>query len=302
MRRIPVAVTINENYAQHLGVMLSSLARNTSALIDVYILYDKLSPASFSNFEKLSNVRGNLSLHFNQVLDSRFDELFIRLHFPPICYYRFLLPSILPESISKVVYLDPDIVVLEDISALWNVELAGEWVAGVAVAITPERLRALGLRPDSLYFNAGVMLFNLTEWRKRNLEDECFQQTKNFGSLLTFMDQDVLNIVCKDHWAKLPLKLNKTNDFFARPSSQPYAPEEIRLAKGNTGIVHYTGSCKPWHYSCVHPARRLYWNYIHGTPWEGASYEGKGFITTLIKLVPFRFKNILIRLLSRCHW
>ena len=112
------------------------------------------------------------------------------------------------------------------------------------------------------------------------------------------IDQDVLNVVCSDHWTKLPLKWNKTNDFFAWPSSQPYTDEEVRLAGESVGIVHYTGSCKPWHCSCAHPARKLYWDYIEGTPWKGASYQGKGTASVVIRLVPFSMRNVLIRMLS----
>ncbi len=299
MHPIPVVVTINENYAQHLCVMLNSLMQHASERIDVYLLFDELSADSTAKFRDFASQYPNLNLIFKEVADDQFKPLFTCFHFPLICYFRFVLASVLPDTLEKVVYLDPDLVVLEDICGLWNMNISNAWVAGVAVSFN--RHRELGLPAGDPYFNSGVMLFNLAEWRKQNLEKLCFDQAMKLNSVLANPDQDVLNIVCANHWSKLPLKWNKTNEFFAWPSFQPYGKADIRMAKGNVGIVHYTGSCKPWHYSCVHPARKLYWDYIRGTPWEGASLEAKRFSSALIRTIPFRVKNIMIRLLAACQ-
>lgn len=291
--RISAVVTIDENYVQHLGVMLNSLMKHSSADLDVYVLYDGLSDSSMQKLRELALLYEKLTLIFKTVPDSRFENLHLCYHFTKVCYFRFVLSTVLPESLKKVIYLDPDMVVLEDLATLWAEELSDSWVAGVEVQF--DRHESIGLPDDAPYFCSGVMIFNLDAWREYDLSSDCFLRANELGDALLAVDQDVLNIVCQKHWRKLPARWNKTNDFFVHPYELPYERDEVRSAQECNGILHYTGTCKPWHYACVHPERKLYWDYIKGTPWEHSVLEQKNIRTFFIRLVSFRLKNILIK-------
>ena len=51
--------------------------------------------------------------------------MFVDKHLTKDTYLRFLAPEILPDGVSRVIYLDSDLVVLDDIGGLWDIDLAG---------------------------------------------------------------------------------------------------------------------------------------------------------------------------------
>ena len=87
-------------------------------------------------------------------------------------YYRLKLASLLPD-VSKIIYLDCDIIVNSDISELFDVNMDECLVAGVRDI----NRRMLKINPK--YVNAGVLLLNLDMWRKENFEQKLLDYTKN---------------------------------------------------------------------------------------------------------------------------
>src|SRR3546814_19454760 len=86
-------------------------------------------------------------------------------HISHASYLRIFIPEILPDSVEKVLYLDCDIVVRNDIAALWNLSM-GDKVLGAARNLFFVRHDDLGLPAGADYFNAGVLLKNLKSWRE----------------------------------------------------------------------------------------------------------------------------------------
>ncbi len=292
MGKISIAVTIDENYARHFGVMLMSMMDKTRSEIDVYVLFDHFSEETFEKLNAIADRFNGLILLYRPIDNAQFENLHLTRHFPSICYYRFQLGSVLPEQVTRVIYLDPDIIVTDDIQKLWGVEQGNKWLS--AVPFSSRRLSILGLSKSAGYFNSGVLLMNLTEWRKLNLEKACFSKARELGKVLVNPDQDVLNVVCKGNWGRLSLRWNMINGFFSRRALDVWSAEEIHEAKANKGIIHFTGSCKPWHYGSNHPMRKLYWHYLKQTPWKEISPENKSLKSALVRLVPFRWKDTLI--------
>jgi lipopolysaccharide biosynthesis glycosyltransferase len=103
----------------------------------------------------------------------------------PLNYARAYLPEILPACVGRVIYLDSDLVLVDDVAKLWGVELGGAPLAAAEHCqanftryftrrfwADPALLAAAGFfntsRPPC-YFNTGVMLLDLALWRRRNL-------------------------------------------------------------------------------------------------------------------------------------
>ena len=104
------------------------------------------------------------------------------------------LTRILPTYVERVLWLDPDTVVVDDISDLWLTDLSNHYFA----AVEEVRNHNHTLRP---YFNAGVMLMNLTKLENDGKAQEIIDEinTKHYQHL----EQDVLNYLCFMHIRKL---------------------------------------------------------------------------------------------------
>lgn len=97
------------------------------------------------------------------------------------------LTKYIPDE--KVLYLDYDVLVLEDISELWDMDMTDYYFAA---GIEPERSTE-----DFIYCNTGVVMFNLDKLRNDGKDDEAIRllNTKKYR----FPDQDVMNEVCQGH-------------------------------------------------------------------------------------------------------
>lgn len=162
--------------------------------------------------------------------------------------YRLLLPELLPE-LNKIIYLDCDIVVRQDLSALdATVNVAGKLLAAVYEAPIEDqskRWAALGCDPDK-YFNSGFLVMNLARMREEGTSGKLLDALRH-GSL-EFPDQDALNIVCKGRVLLLPPVWNSIRTFFLprykAEFSKQYGPL-TSVAVEAFGNIHYTGG-KPW--------------------------------------------------------
>ena len=118
--------------------------------------------------------------------------------------------------------MDADMIVLKDISLLWQIDLRDN-----AVAAVPDKTKQiwtdkwndwcyqrLQMSPDKPYFNAGLLLMNLDVWRKQNISAACLKFMDENPERVIFDDQDALNWVLKACWLILDLKWNVTTVCF----------------------------------------------------------------------------------------
>jgi len=280
---INIAVSIDRNYVQPLGVMLNSLLVNTRRDVHIYLLHSDLAEEHVAMFDTLISQHDHAAIDYHQIKSKEIDGFSGHGHITNVTYYRFLLPQIMPTSEDKVIYLDPDLVVLSDIEMLWDVELGDAFLAAVPVLTAPrEKILAKG----DAYFNAGVMLINLSQWREHDVMGRSLETAVSLVDYIELADQDILNVIARHRWDKLPLCWNKRPDFYLNKGSSIYSRDEIETARKDIGIIHFTGPIKPWHYACSHPQRGLYLKYRKGTPWEAEPLEGKNFISFVSRMTP----------------
>lgn len=111
---------------------------------------------------------------------------------------RSALTKVFPQH-DRILSIDCDTVVLNDISELWDIDLDDYYVAGVKEPI-------LSQQHGYLYINAGVTMWNLKKLREDGIDDRMIYSLnarKHF-----FVSQDVLNEECKDHILELPPEYN----------------------------------------------------------------------------------------------
>ncbi|MFC3886628.1 glycosyltransferase family 8 protein [Bacillus songklensis] len=253
-----IVTASSDGYAKHLGVMLHSLLENLDNKTDTYIFIIEGNISS-ENKCKLQRVVGrfNLQAEFITIDDDFFHSFENRKisYIGKETYYRIIIPDLLRGDITKALYLDCDLIVKEDISTLWNINIDDYFLAAVEeLGVKKKRKKTLSIPKKFGYFNAGVLLINLQKWREHNILTQVIQYIRDNPTKIKIMDQDGLNAILHDKWLELDPKWNYTTDI------------RNRLHIDNPAIIHFTGRNKPW--NSEHPFKQEYFKYLSSSLWE----------------------------------
>ena len=189
-------------------------------------------------------------------------------------YYRLCAAELLPESINKVLYLDGDIIVLEDLSQIWETSIERKAVAVVSdkLIFSDERQNGLQYPAKAGYFNAGVMLINLAFWRSEKLGPLFLDYIDHHSAAIRFHDQDVLNSVLWDKRILLPLTYNFQVSFLFDEYFKMQASDiqhEILATLNSPNIIHYNTQLKPWNIAYYWmPFYNVWVYYKRKSPWS----------------------------------
>ena len=148
------------------------------------------------------------------------------------------MPELLP-NLDRILYLDADTLVINDLNPLWQTDLQGAFIGCVpdlAVVVAKswgEQL--LGPEKDN-YFNSGVLLLDLNLFRKYSINLYFYQFILETTYFYVLGDQDALNLYFKNAVKLLDIKFNYV---FKLLSTMPKNLEVVT-------ILHFLGPHKPW--------------------------------------------------------
>lgn len=219
---INVFFNIDEGYIPKCKTIIRSILANTKADVCFYIIGVK-------NFK----INGVKTVCFDKPDISILTHTVQIAHITMASTFRLFAPLILPCD--KVIYLDSDLIVLDDIAELWSYE--PEYIAGVPDPMY--RYQAKKNHLKHLYINTGVMVMNLKNLCKLNYMER-IEETQNGGYNLSLLDQDIINIALGDKIEHLPYKWNVFSKIYPETT---YAMIE---ARNNPSIIHWCGRDKPW--------------------------------------------------------
>lgn len=272
---IVIVCAADNQFADALTVMIYSVLKTSSSKnIKLYVLDGGISLLAKNRISTLVNERGN-RIKFLKMDENMFKGYLVSERLTQAIYYRLLIPDLLlGENVQKAIYLDCDLMLNADISELWNVELGRNVLAAVAetnegcrYVSSPRALRLykeLGIPEKNKYFNSGVLVMNLEEWRKRNITAKvCNYLTENREQVI-YHDQDGLNAILWDSWLELPTDWNVMSYLFITEHKHQVInmeKETVEQLRRKPKIVHFTGWKKPWIEECVHPYASLYRKY-----------------------------------------
>lgn len=272
----------DDNFVQHCSVMLASVLLNNQG-VTVWILTEGLTEANRTILKNEVESKGGI---FNCIkVDG---EIISKLpmpshdslsHISAATYYRLLISEILPNTVNKAIYLDCDIIVRGSLNELWNTDI-DNYALGAVHQMWQEVEDAirLGYPIEYGYFNAGVLLINLTYWREHSISSKLLDYlTLNYESILMH-DQDALNAVLYNKTFMLPTKWNMLHYFFYPDSKtvkgihlgklvndyKDYKKQLIYNRK-NPIVIHYVFKPKPWQDNCLHPFVMDYFDYAKKT-------------------------------------
>ncbi|GAB4843506.1 Probable galacturonosyltransferase-like 4 [Ancistrocladus abbreviatus] len=256
--KIHISMTLDANYLRGtMAAVLSMLQHSTCPENFVFhFLAARFEPEIYtsinSTFPYLSfniyrfdsnRVRDKISKSIRQALDQ------------PLNYARIYLADILPSDVGRVIYLDSDVIVVDDVSKLWEVDLGGKVVAAPeychanftnyftgAFWSDPSMAKTFeGRKP--CYFNTGVMVLDVDKWKQEGFTQKVeewmlIQKQKriyHLGSLPPFLLVLAGNIKAVDHrWNQHGLG---GDNFEGKCRS---------LHPGPISLLHWSGKGKPW--------------------------------------------------------
>lgn len=289
-----IIFSINNAYAPYLYVCLKSLLAHIQPE-NKYQAYVLESGVSEEHKRQILSLQcDNLSIEFIDVrkfIDKNVTRAFaVTEHFTPETYYRFFLPQIFP-NLDKVLYLDADTLIMRDISPLFEINIEDNYL-GVTHDCEIVRMsnldgteysdyftKTLGVKIEN-YFQAGVMLVNLTQMRQDSITEKLLSALIKIGTP-KFVDQDILNMVCQNKVKFIPQNWDYTwhlpfiDDDYLKHIGGELALE-YQKAKENPYIIHFTGNkMKPTNYPDALYAD-VFWNYAQNTPYYSLLIEQKG--------------------------
>jgi lipopolysaccharide biosynthesis glycosyltransferase len=164
-------------------------------------------------------------------------------HVSPETFFRLLIAEILPDQFDHAIYLDADMLALRSVSALFE-ETVDCLIAAVDHFSLWDELRLWGERGGT-YFQAGVLVIPLWRWRKECLVQQFLGVMASEQHRILWHDQDILNMVVRDRWARLPIWWN-----VCEAVNRSLSPQMIQES---AVLIHYSGSQKPWNAVCPSP-------------------------------------------------
>lgn len=257
---IPIFFAIDDGYVPFLAVALESLIENSSKqyYYSIKVLYTNISEENKKKINKYK--RENVNIEFvdlNYYIEKVKDKLYTRDYYTNTTYFRLFIANLYPQY-NKAIYLDSDIVVLGDIAELYNQDIGDNLVAAApddviqTIKVFQEYAeKVVGVADYRNYFNAGILLMNLDEFRKFDFQDKFLYLLETIKFTVA-QDQDYLNRLCKGKvkiidkaWDKMPVANDDFDD------------KDLK-------IIHYNLADKPWHYDNIR-YKDYFWKYAKKT-------------------------------------
>jgi len=260
-----IVLGIDNAFVMPAGILIMSIIRTQGdTTILFHVLSDGVSEHNKGILRSIVDKNKYCSIVFYEIDDNLLKTLPVRNHLSRACYCRLFVTEFLPPTLSKVLYLDSDMLVVDSLKALWETEISN---FSVAVAIDQSYddimyINTIGYHPENGYFNSGMMLINLDYWRKNNIPLKTLDFIHKHHANCFWNDQDAFNYVTAGTRKLVSYKYNMSNlrNVETLRIRKEYH-EDVRNSQKNPVIIHYAGSVKPWHRDC----HRYYYNYK--TPW-----------------------------------
>lgn len=279
---------INDAFISQAGASICSVCENNknAGRITFFILTNGMLSKNRKKLKKLAERYGRVlsiyDIEMGDDIDCYFDFEYDTKGWNKIIIVRLLIGSLLPAEVERVLYLDADTIVRGSLLPLWGLDMKDK-IVGMSCELTvdQQRKKALGL-DGFLYYNSGVILVNLVQWRKQDVQGRILRYCKKNGEHLFAYDQDAINAVLKGEIHTIPLKYNYCNTYYLYPTrflcrlAARHGSSVSRICKEcreEPVIIHYLGEDRPWRKGNTHRYQDDYQKYRSMTYWRDISNE-----------------------------
>lgn len=287
-----IAVSSDSNYAKLVSILLVSLFENNhwANCISVHLLSNNIDEEGIKQIEKhIPHGKGNLIVYDISDIAEK-----LKIEVPDTIaissYSRLFLSSLLDEDIDRIIYMDVDAIVSGSLKKIWYTDLGKNQIAGVLDDVALYAKKAIGLKNNEPYVNAGFLLLNLKQWRLEKVESQILDYLIAHNGNVFHHDQGLINAVC-NHKMILPINYNMVTNFFIFPyksfKQKPfYSEQEMIEGKQHPIFIHFTAGVanRPWMENCKHPLKDIFLTYKAKSLYKNVSLE-KDSRSTKLKIL-----------------
>lgn len=263
-------LTLDENYLLPCKVMLDSFfaSNPNEADVTVYLLHSAIPSDKLEELAEFCALFG-AELKPIAVDAVLFENAPTSKRYPKEMYYRLLSPLILPQEIERVLYLDPDMLIINPLRPLWKLNLYGKTFAAAAhtgLTEVANEINKVRLDTEHEYFNSGVMLIDLDAARKLVTAEDVFACVKENERDLILPDQDVFNMLYGRQTMPVDDVIwNYDVRNYSKCLIRSTGRHDLNWVMQSTAVLHFCGKSKPWHEDYKNSFGLLYLHYMNLT-------------------------------------
>ena len=252
-KTVHIAYTSDSKYLPYMMVSIHSAIKNKnkSSEYHIHVIAKDLNNKETSILKEMETDNVKISIHPTEKIDLDLSHLGRFASFA-VSLQKIFISKYL-QNVDKVLYLDSDTLVLNDLTKVYKTDIKEDYVAAVKDGLMyqhPEHVTELNLDWRNFYFNSGIMLLNLKKIREDDIVRKAIIYFNTHQEV--FGDQDVLNVVFKEKVKPLSYKYNCNSTFFEEKDAEflsNFYKEPIastsREVYDNAVILHFAGH-KPW--------------------------------------------------------
>lgn len=261
---IHLAISFDQNYVTPFYVLLTSIFVNNKE--NPVVVHAIATGVSDQQKEEIRDFvqRNDAQIFFYELDLNNLKGLIIPkgTWFSIAAYYRLFFPSLVDDEVSRLLYIDTDTVVIRSLAELYFQDIGTKPVGAVREKIGVARPEIGNTHPDN-YFNSGVMIMNIPEWKKQAVTERALKFVQDFPDAIKCVDQDALNAVLIDNWYRIDKKFNVLYQDIPMNLGKNKFPEYLQ----DKVILHFTlGKHKPWLALGENRFRYLYHDYLKKSP------------------------------------
>jgi lipopolysaccharide biosynthesis glycosyltransferase len=265
-----IVVAADQRYVRQACVTISSYAlSNTLNRSDIFVLVHQVDAMGLDLLKTTASAFGlklgiiPIDLSWTSKLPDTFRAGMG--HVSPMTYFKLIAAEYIPSIYTKCLLLDSDLLVVGKIDALLSFELGEFAIGAVPDFMMPEQSgNRLGLKNPKSYFNCGVLLVDIQNWKKHAPLLRLPAVVEEFSSRICYGDQDILNIIFENAYLDLGYKYNHMTMVNLSGS----IPNQ-RLVGQHPAILHFPGQIKPWHEYAPRNLQAVYFRYAAACEWIG---------------------------------
>lgn len=283
----------SNTYVIPTGISLYSMYKNNQGVRDLYVhmISDGIEK---ENRDTLTAIAASFKRSIDWIEGGAIADMLEEHHIHKYAgsyttYMKLFVPNQISErwpNAERLFYIDSDTLVVGSLAGILDFDLTGMDLAAVDEYVLESSRKNLKVKTNT--FNAGVLLFNLVEWKNHSVEDKILRllQDEEYISGLRIADQGILNTLLENTTLRLPVEYNYTTwfylyrdrDYFVKKLRiwpDFYSQDEIDRAAKAPIVVHYLDiwNGRPWDHPNANPFTDLYERY------KAECFPGEEFLT-----------------------
>lgn len=271
-------------YVPYAGVSIISLLINNKDINDICIYYlsEKITKKNKIKLQSMVNDYGRkiIFIDTNDIIKQLEDFHIPKYNGSYATYCKMFVISRIKENIEMLLYIDADTIIEGSLKDIIDLDFEGKICAAALDCIYQKYKNIIGLKSDDMYYNMGIVAFNIPLWKKMNCEERILSYMSNIKNSM-YAEQDIINLLFLEKIKCIELKYNFNTGFLLFGTKMMYklynlsdtiyySTKQIKEAYKDVRIYHCVGGLcgRPWEKNNIHPLEDLFDKYIKLSPWK----------------------------------